>query len=171
MTTTARQLVRKFQTLPLTLYRIQASLPVRLRDYDTQMAKGRFSYDLKLHLHHYDDDDHDHGGGKKMVVMPAVGDEWIGPNGMSLRPATDTMVGILQQWRGEPTIFRLNEGLKLPDHLIVLHERDDHWSLQTTVPVPLDDFNATLTELLQSAPAQTRQQFIEQLEDLNDQDN
>ena len=151
-----KQLVRKFKTLPITLYRIQARRTVNLREYETQMAKGRASYDLKLH---------------NGLVHPAEGDEWIGPNGMSLRPATDTMVGILENWRGDPTIFRLSEGLRLPESLIVLHERDDHWSLQTTEPVTLAELNERMTQLLDEAPTQTRQQFMEQLEDLDDQDN
>lgn len=155
--TGAKQLVRKFTILPKTLYRIQARLPVKLRDYDTQMAKGRASFDIKIH--------------QDGLVHPAEGDEWIGPNGMSLRPATDTMLGILEDWKGEPTIFRLNEGLRLPDNLIVLHERDDHWSMQTRVPTTLESLNQTLTELLESAPRQTREQFQEQMEDLDDQDN
>lgn len=154
--TVAKQLVRKFKVLPKTLYRIQARLPVNLRDYDTQMAKGRASYDLKLH---------------DGLVLPAEGDEWIGPNGMSLRPATDTMLGILEDWKGEPTIFRLNEGLRLPESLIVIHERDDHWSMQTTKPVTLEALNQTLTQLLEEAPTQTREQFQEQMDDLDDQDN
>ena len=153
----AKQLVRKFTKLPKTLYRIQARLPVRLRDYDTQMAKGRASFDLKIH---------DDG-----LVHPAHGDEWIGPNGMSLRPATDTMIGILEDWKGEPTIFRLNEGMQLPDSLIVIHERDDHWSMQTREPVTLDSLNDTLTELLENAPKQTKEQFLDQMADLDDQDN
>lgn len=153
----AKQLVRKFTKLPKTLYRIQARLPVKLRDYDAQMAKGRASFDIKTH---------DDG-----LVHPAHGDEWIGPNGMSLRPATDTMLGILEDWKGEPTIFRLNEGLQLPDNLIVLHERDDHWSMQPREPCTLESLNQSLTELLENSPAQTREQFQEQMEDLDDQDN
>mmetsp|Transcript_40402 Transcript_40402/g.84077 ORF Transcript_40402/g.84077 Transcript_40402/m.84077 type:complete len:159 (-) Transcript_40402:201-677(-) len=153
----AKQLVRKFTKLPKTLYRIQARLPVKLRDYETQMAKGRASFDLKIHA--------------DGLVHPAHGDEWIGPNGMSLRPATDTMLGILEDWKGEPTIFRLNEGMQLPNNLIVIHERDDHWSMQTREPTTLESLNQTLTELLEDAPTQTREQFQEQMDDLDDQDN
>ena len=154
----AKQLVKRYQVLPKALYRIQGKLPVKLRDYDTQMAKGRTSYDLKLH------------NGK---VMPAEGDEWIGPNGMSLRPPTDTMLGILDDWRkGEPTIFRFYEGMRLyEDDLVLIHERDDHYSLQTTVPIELQEFNDKLTKLLEEAPKQTVQQFRELMEDEDDQDN
>lgn len=153
----SKQLVKRFQKLPITLYRIQPRLPVRLRDYDTQQAKGRESFDIKIR---------DDGN-----VHPAIGEEWIGPNGMSLRPGNDTMLNILHNWRGETMVYRLNEGLQLPEELIVLHERDDHYSMQTTEPVSLDTLNERITELLETSPVQTKQQFIEQMEDLDDQDN
>ena len=41
--------VIRYSVFPMTLYRIQPSLPVRLRDYDSQTRLGRTSYDLKLH--------------------------------------------------------------------------------------------------------------------------
>jgi hypothetical protein len=40
--------VTRFLTVPQTLYRVQGRLPVRLRDFDTQTAKGRTSFDLKI---------------------------------------------------------------------------------------------------------------------------
>ena len=153
-----KQLVKRFQKIPITLYRIQPRLPVSLRDYDTQMAKGRTSYDLKLNK--------DDG-----LVHPAHGDEWIGPNGMSLRPGNDTMLNIIKNWKGDTQVYRLQEGTRLPDELVILHERDDHYSFQTTEPVTLEDLNVRLTDYLEQCPKQTKEQFIEQMEDFDDQDN
>ena len=149
--------VSRFKRLPVTLYRLQPSLPVKLRDYDTQMAKGRQSYDLKTHE-----------DGK---IHPAHGDTFIGPNGMSLRPATDNMLHIAKNYRGNVTVYRMQEGMDMPEGLVVLHERDDHYSLQTDEPVYLETLNERLTSLLESCPSQTRDQFVEQLEDPDDQDN
>ena len=39
--------VKRFKSLPVTLYRLQGKVPVRLRVYAEQMEKGRTSYDLK----------------------------------------------------------------------------------------------------------------------------
>jgi hypothetical protein len=64
--------MKRFQRLPLSLFRIQAGPTVSLRDYDTQMAKNRLSYDLKLHGN---------------LVLPMQGDVFHTPNGMSLRCA------------------------------------------------------------------------------------
>lgn len=151
-----KQLVKRFSKLPITLYRIQGRLPVSLRDYDTQVSMGRESYDLKL------------TDGK---VHPAVGDIWIGPNGMSLRPGNETMLNIIKNWKGDATVYRFGEGLVLPTELIVIHERDDHYSLQTTEPITLDIFNQRLTQFLEASPNQTKEQFIAQMEDYDDQDN
>jgi hypothetical protein len=151
-------IVSRFKKIPVTLYRLQSGLPTKLRDYDVQMAAGRQSYDLKRNP--------DDG-----LVHPAVGDTWIGPNGMSLRPATENMLHIAKNYRGNVTVFRLQEGLALPDGLVVLHERDDHYSLQTTEPVTLETLNDRITKLLENCPTQTRDQFVAQLEDPDDQDN
>lgn len=153
----SNQFVSRFKRLPITLYRLQGRLPVRLRDHATQMAAGRQSFDLKIH---------DDG-----LVHPAVGDTWIGPNGMSLRPATENMLHIAKNYRGDVTVYRMQEGMDMPDGLVVLHERDDHYSLQTDNPVTLETLNGKLTAFLETLPTQTRDQFVDQLEDPDDQDN
>lgn len=152
-----KQLVKRFQKLPITLYRIQPRLPASLRDFDTQRAKGRESFDIKIH--------------SDGLVHPAHGDEWIGPNGMSLRPGNDKMLNILKNWRGDTRVYRMSEGTQLPQELVVIHERDDHYSFQTTEPVTLETLNDRLTKFLEQCPSQTKEQFIEQMEDLDDQDN
>eukprot|EP00300_Choanocystis_sp_HF-7_P033531 c45891_g1_i1.p1 GENE.c45891_g1_i1~~c45891_g1_i1.p1 ORF type:complete len:166 (+),score=33.38 c45891_g1_i1:29-499(+) len=148
--------IKRFTRLPVTLYRIQARLPVALRDYQSQTAKGRTSYDLTLH---------------NGLVLPAQGDTWIGPNGMSLRPRTEKMISILREFKGEPTIYALLEGMRLPPDLVLLHEHSDHYSLQTAVPIELPHLNSKLTALMQSLTSQTKQQFLQALEDEDDQDN
>lgn len=149
--------VSRFKKIPVTLYRIQNRLEVSLREHATQMAAGRASYDLKL--------------GTDGLVHPAIGDTFIGPNGMSLRPGTETMLHIAKNYKGNATVFRLQEGLNLPDGLIILHERDDHYSLQTDTPILLEKLNEKMTNLLSECPTQTLPQFIAQLEDYDDQDN
>ena len=141
---------------PVTLLRIQPKLPVTLRDYDTQMKLERSSFDLKL---------------VNGLYMPAVGNAFSGPNGMSLRPSTPKMHEILRSFKGSPRIYTLHEGLVLPEGLVILHEHSDHYSLQTTVPIALDEYCSKLTKFLQLLPSQSREAFFAQLEDENDQDN
>ncbi|KAG4067203.1 hypothetical protein HA402_000194 [Bradysia odoriphaga] len=150
--------MKRYTQLPLTLYRIQPRLPVALRDYDNQIAKARTSFDLKLD--------------EKGFVQPlAEGTLFTTPNGMTLRPASDMMLQILKSFRGKPMVYQFACGMKLPKGFVVYHEHTDHYSLQTTEPIMLQAFNSRLTELLQSLPMQTREQFINQMDDDNDQDN
>jgi hypothetical protein len=140
-------LIRRFKKVPLTLYRLQGRLPVRLREHASQMTAGRQAFDLKL--------------GSDGLVHPTIGDTFICPNSMSLRPPSRTMLGIAQTYKGKVTVYTLAEGTTLPDGLILLHERDDHYSLQTDEPIALDTFNERLTELLEQCPSQTLPNFIE----------
>ncbi len=149
--------MKKFPIAPLTLYRIQPKLPVRLRSYDDQVAKGRASFDLKLH------------DGK---VMPIKNEsKFETPNGMSLRPVGDKMSNILANFKGDPTIYAIRSGTTIPSHFALFHEHSDHYSLQTAEPVDLDTLNKRMTEFLETLPKQTVQQFMEQMEDVDDQDN
>ncbi len=150
--------MQRYTRLPLTLYRIQANLPVRLRDYQTQMEKNRQSFDLKLH--------------DGLVKPVPVGSQFETPNGMSLRPPTPVMQNILTAFRGNPTIYRFQQGMALPEPLVIYHEHTNQYSLQTSEAMPLDEFNERLTKLLQSLPAQTREDFFASLStDEDDQDN
>ena len=149
-------MVTRFVQLPRTLYRIQPKLQVSLRSFEAQQAKKRTSYDLKLH---------------DGLVLPAQGDTFIGPNGMSLRPMGPKMVEILKGFKGNPRVYALLEGMTLPEGLIVLHEHSDHYSMQTTKPITLDELNEKMTQLLSTVTSVTRDEFLAQLEDEDDQDN
>ncbi len=149
--------MQHYRRLPFTLYRIQSRLPVTLRDFDKQREMGRDSYDLKL----FDG----------LVKPIKQGTEFERPNGMSLRPPTNKMIEILVNFKGTPTIYRLLSGLELPPHLILYHEHTDHYSLQTSEPVTLDEFNGRLTEFLQTLPSLSRKQFLWEFFDEDDQDN
>jgi hypothetical protein len=120
-------LVKRYKKIPVTLYRLQGRLPVMLRDKAAQLAAGRASYDLSLR-----DDD-----GLVHPVAPGT-TTFTGPNGMSLRPATETMLAIAKQFHGTTaTVYRLSEGLELPSGLVVWHERDDNfYQSARTVPHP-----------------------------------
>lgn len=149
--------MKGYTRLPVTLYRIQNGLSVQLRDFETQLLKGRSSFDLKLH--------------DSLVLPVEPGSPFSTPNGMSWRPAGDKMLGVLSGFKGSPIVFRMHEGMSLPDGLIAYHEHSDHWSVQTTVPIPLPELNQKLTELLAGLPRQSREEFFAQYEDEDDQDN
>jgi hypothetical protein len=90
---------------------------------------------------------------------------------MSLRPASESMWRIANNYPRTATVYRLPEGLELPSGLVVLHERTDHYSLQTDEPISLETLNERLTNVLLQCPTQTLEQFIAQQEDPDDYDN
>ena len=67
-----RKIIGRFQVTPLVLFRIGTTKQVYLREYQDQKSKGKYSYDFTLR--------------ENGLILPATGDEYIGPNGMSLRP-------------------------------------------------------------------------------------
>ncbi|KAF7305095.1 hypothetical protein MKEN_01224700 [Mycena kentingensis (nom. inval.)] len=133
--TQSRPLLGRFTVLPIELGRVQSGRKVKLRDYETQVKLERFSYDLKLH---------------DGMVLPAEGDDFIGPNGCSLRPPlSPTMQEVVRNFRGPNiAISIIPAGTALPKTLTLLHEHSDHWSLQCTQPMTLDDLNNELTEFI-----------------------
>jgi len=66
------KIIGRFQVTPTTLFRIGTSKKINLREYEAQKLKGKYVYDYTLK--------------ENGLILPAEGDEFIGPNGMSLRP-------------------------------------------------------------------------------------
>jgi hypothetical protein len=81
------------------------------------------------------------------------------------------MINILKGFRGDPKVYTIRCGLELPPHFILYHEHSDHYSLQTREPIPLEELDQRMTQFLKSLPSQNRDQFLESLEDMDDQDN
>jgi hypothetical protein len=99
------------------------------------------------------------------------GDEFHTPNGMSLRPSGEKMAAILREFRGGPRVYRLQEGTRLPDGLVILHEHSDHYSLQVSEEMTLTAFNSKLTAYLESLPNVSKDAWLAAYDDIDDQDN
>ncbi|KAH9819415.1 hypothetical protein DFH28DRAFT_23889 [Melampsora americana] len=133
----ARPLIGRYtERIPYELARVQSGRFVNLRDYETQVKLKRFSYDLKL---------------KDGKVMPAKGDQFIGPNGCSLRePFSPTFQEVVRNFRGvNILIYIIPEGTALPKTLTLLHEHSDHFSLQCNQPMTLPELNEEITQFLE----------------------
>ncbi|CAD6586564.1 MAG: hypothetical protein CYPHOPRED_003607 [Cyphobasidiales sp. Tagirdzhanova-0007] len=129
-----RPLLGRYTVLPVELFRINSSEQIRLRDYAEQSKRGRTSYDLRL--------------GSDGLVHPSDGENYICPNGASVRPEGSFLQELITGFMGRNTvIYRLPQGLELPPDLICLHEFSDHHSLQCSKPMTLKDLNAKLTKL------------------------
>ncbi|KAH8092570.1 hypothetical protein BXZ70DRAFT_1010661 [Cristinia sonorae] len=143
-------IARHTETFPVDLARVQSGLNVRLRDYEKQVALKRYSYDLKL------------VDGK---VWPAKGDNFIGPNGCSLRePLSPTFQEVVRNFRGPNIkIFVIPKDTPIPPTLTLLHEHSDHFSLQCTEPMTLDQLNDELTKFItEHARTLNKDQFVEE---------
>jgi len=140
----------KLDQVPVDLARVQSGRHVRLRDYDTQKGLKRFSYDLKL---------------RDGEVWPAEGDFFIGPNGCSLRePLSPTFQEVVRNFRGTNIlVFVIPKGTRIPPSLTILHEHSDHYSMQCTSPMTLEDLNYELTEFItEHGRAMDKAQFDEE---------
>ena len=134
---------------PVTLFRIQTSAKaVSLREEAAQREAGRTSFDLTLvppALCPVAG-----GAPPPLIVAPRDPAEtrFLGPNGMSLRPAGFFFAVLLHNFKGRCTIFEVPAGSQLTDELVLFHEHSDHYSVQTTKEVSLAAFNKRLSAFL-----------------------
>jgi len=84
---------------------------------------------------------------------------------LSLQPALRIKNKYYDNYRGDVRVYTMMGGTQLPDGLVLIHEHSDHYSLQTTTPIPLAELNNKLTQLLESLPSATREDFIKWYED------
>lgn len=142
----SKTLLGNYKIVPLDLFRIGRDEKVKLRDYEVQLKKGSRSYDYVLN--------------KDGLIHPSPLDSFIGPNGMSLRPAEINMWDVLSSFRGKCLVAILKAGTKIPDDLILLHEYGDHYSLQTTVARTPKELNTSLTNFLSSCEFITKEEYF-----------
>lgn len=133
---------------PIALFRIVTKAnKITLREYSKQLAKGSHSFDYVL--------------GENGLINPAPLDGFfIGPNGASLRPATINMWDILSHRSGETYVTEIPQGTKIPDGLILLHERDDHYSLQCSVAMKPTMLVSKINAFLGTCKSYTSQEYF-----------
>ena len=145
-----RKLIAFYRSLgnfPVTLYRCQTGLTVKLRARLVQDAgeqRFRGHYDLIV------------DGRRQVRIHDPTDRIFHGPNGMSLRPKTDTYREILTYLAGD-TIFVIPQGTVIPSSLQLLHEHSDHYSLQAAKECTYDELNKNLTEFLSTM---TKDEFL-----------
>lgn len=125
-------------SVPVTLFRMQSAKTVALRDFDAAMAAGRKSYDLRTTAGRVEPSD-------------LSGNAFLGPNGMSLRPAGVVLATLVAGFRGRCNIFEVPAGTPIPPELVLLHEHSDHFALQAARGMPLAELNKRLSAFLAQA--------------------
>ncbi len=143
-----RQIIARYTgKLPLTLFRIQVG-ELHLRDFKTQKAKGSSSFDVTIKedgLYH---------------PAPSNG-VFIGPNGASLRPNSLVMHELLDNFPDFARIYIIPKDTPLPNYFALLHEHSDHYSLQTSIPVSLHQYNMRLVQFFDKLEYMSIQEFIQ----------
>jgi hypothetical protein len=132
---------------PCTLFAIQKSkIPkLQLRERAEQQAKNLTNYDFVA---------------VDGNILPLVNDTYIQPNGMSLRPNT------LQEWNliadrgGKVYVAEIGEGTPIPEGMVLIHEFEDHFSLQPAKVMPVEDFNHRVSSFLRTMKVYTRAEWL-----------
>lgn len=133
-----KPVIKKYlDKFPLTLFRINSTkLPkFKLRELKEQEAKGSFSFDYVA----FD--------GK---IRPLEGNLFSALNGMSLRPNTQNEFTIISDRPGKTFIVEIPAGTAVPDETVLVHEFEDHFSLQPSVAMDPKKYNAKISYFLQN---------------------
>jgi hypothetical protein len=142
---TGQKIIGRFTVAPIGLFRIQTGQSVKLREYYRQKELKRMSFDYRS---------------TDGIIKPATGSDFIGPNGMSLRPGGFVLGEIIANYRGN-NIYFIPKGTKFPSELVLLHEHSDHYSLQTSVECHENTLNQRLTDFLANMEQLSKEKYFE----------
>ncbi|ATY61207.1 hypothetical protein A9K55_006877 [Cordyceps militaris] len=122
--------VRFLYSLPYTLFRLSAKKNIKLRDLT---IRSRPSYDVIS----------DQG-----IVHPLTTTEtYAGPNGASMRPLGEAQISLVENFRGDSVVvYEIPENTPLPPDLVLVHEYDDHYSLQPSKDMTVDEHSTCHTK-------------------------
>lgn len=139
----------RFRVFPMDLFRICQAKKVTLREFEAQKKKGSRSFDYILN--------------EDKLIHASVGDTFVRPNGLSLRPRGINMWDILSTWagRGKTNVLVIPQGTIIPDDLVLIHEHGDHYSLQTTISRTPRDLNSSLTKFMDPFEMMTKEEYFE----------
>ncbi|KAI8721662.1 hypothetical protein NCS52_00308300 [Fusarium sp. LHS14.1] len=143
----ASNLISVFGKFPKELFRVNNGPQIKLR----VLRPNRHIYDIVP----------ENGLALPKALNPS---SYIAPNGASLRPNSQYQQSLVSwRFRGNDTIvYSVPEGTTLPDDLLLVHERSDHYSLQPAMAMAVDDLNTKITQfLMNNAMVLTREEWLE----------
>ncbi|KFG79617.1 hypothetical protein MANI_029713 [Metarhizium anisopliae] len=111
----ASNLIAVFKRFPKQLFRVNNGRPINLRVWSPR----RHSYDIFA----------ENGLVKPKALDPL---SYAAPNGASMRPNSPYQQSLVS-WRfrgSDMVVYSVPKGTRLPDDLVLVHERSDHYSLQ-----------------------------------------
>ncbi|QLI68643.1 uncharacterized protein G6M90_00g053790 [Metarhizium brunneum] len=119
----ACNLIAVFKRFPKHLFRVNTGRPINLRVWSPR----RYSYDIFA----------ENGLVKPKALDPL---SYAAPNGASMRPHSPYQQSLVS-WRfrgSDMIVYSVPKGTLLPDDLVLVHERSDHYSLQPAVAMTVD---------------------------------
>ncbi|KAM0664869.1 hypothetical protein ACQRIT_000503 [Beauveria bassiana] len=140
------QFIRVFRALPKELFRVNNGVAVKLRPSSPQ----RHSFDI-------------HVSGGLVQAKALYPETYKAPNGASLRPNSPYQQLLVKKlFKGDDVrIYSIPKGMPLPESLLLVHERSDHYSLQPARNMPLEEANREITGfLLGNALVYTKSQWL-----------
>jgi hypothetical protein len=142
-----RVLAKYTDKFPLTLFRIHSARAPKLllREKEAQAAKNSTSYDYVAVDGKY---------------VPLLDDLFSHANGMSLRPNTLLEWNMISGKPGKVFVIEIAAGTPIPEGTILVHEFDDHFSLQTARPTDVEKFNAEISAFLKKCKVYSRAEWL-----------
>ncbi|KAF7621565.1 hypothetical protein F9C07_10581 [Aspergillus flavus] len=136
----------RFNSFPKELFRLNNGDIIRVRD---RTVKKVGSFDVISE------------GGK--LKPKALQPDYRAPNGASMRPNTRAQKDNVMNFSGNDLIvYGVPAGTKLPDDLLLVHEKGDHFSLQPAKEMTVEEFNTRVnTFFKEKAKLMTREEWLQ----------
>ncbi|KAI1078583.1 hypothetical protein F5B20DRAFT_547651 [Whalleya microplaca] len=125
------KLIATFRRFPKELFRVNDGRQIKLRVWSPQR---REVYDIFA----------ENGRVEPKALNHAT---YVAPNGASMRPNSPYQQALVS-WRFKSqnmVVFGVPEGTELPEDLLLVHERSDHYSLQPARSMTIDDLNGKIS--------------------------
>ncbi|KAI0972089.1 hypothetical protein F4678DRAFT_68024 [Xylaria arbuscula] len=151
------RLLGVFRIFPKELFRVNNGRYVNVR----AQQPGRHIYDIVAQ----------NGRVEPKALNPQT---YVAPNGASLRPNSPYQQSLVSsRFRGSDVIiYGIAKETQLPEDLLLVHERSDHYSLQPGVSMSTEELNSKITEFMwKSARMYTREQWLEAFPEATEESN
>ena len=137
---------KHLEKFPYTMFRMLSgkNAKLKMRERSEQAAKGSHSFDYE---------------GKDGKIVPLPGNLFSAPNGMSLRPNTLNEFNLISDGKSK-FIAEIPKDTPLPVNTVLVHEFEDHFSLQPKVPMDPKEFDALVTTFLKPMKVYTRSEWV-----------
>jgi hypothetical protein len=119
--------VARYCKVPLNLY----CLSLRICEKNVAEKKGLLKYDYEV-------------SSRGLIEPSPVSNTFVGFNGLSLKPSGRFLFELVALGRRNSRVIEVPEGTEIPGDLILLHDGDDFYSLQPTLPMKPTKFIATI---------------------------